>query len=84
LKSLAAISAGEMRFDKEKWSQQLGPICQLWNTLYRPEEYGQIKISQAQLSAPDPVDAFVYMEMLAVIDILQEVNNTVQSIAKVL
>jgi len=27
LKSLAAISAGEMRFDKEKWSQQLGPIC---------------------------------------------------------
>ena len=27
LKSLAAISAGEMRFDKDKWSQQLGPIC---------------------------------------------------------
>ena len=27
LKSLAAISAGEMRFDKEKWSLQLGPIC---------------------------------------------------------
>ena len=27
LKSLAAISAGEMRFDKEKWSQSLGPIC---------------------------------------------------------
>lgn len=39
LKSLAAISAGEMRFDKEKWSQSLGPICQLWSTLYKPEEY---------------------------------------------
>jgi hypothetical protein len=46
LKSLAAISAGEMRFDKEKWSQQLAPICQLWTTLFRPEDYQQIKISQ--------------------------------------
>ena len=45
LKSLAAVSAEELRFDKEKWSQLLGPICQLWNTLYKPEEYGSIKIS---------------------------------------
>jgi hypothetical protein len=28
-----------MRFDKEKWSQSLGPICQLWSTLFKPEEY---------------------------------------------
>lgn len=27
LKSLQAASAKELRFDKEKWSQQLGPIC---------------------------------------------------------
>lgn len=77
LKSLAAISAGEMRFDKEKWSQQLGPICQQWSTLFRPEDYSQIKISQAQLSSPDPVDAFVYMEMLAVVDILNKVNESI-------
>ena len=45
LKSLAAITGGDMRFDKEKWSQQLGPVCQLWNTLYRSEEYQQIKVT---------------------------------------
>ena len=73
-----------MRFDKEKWSQQLGPICQLWSTLYKPEEYSQIKISPAQLSSPDPVDAFVYMEMLAVIEILRKVDDTIQSISRVL
>jgi dynein heavy chain 2 len=27
LKGLAAASAQELRFDKEKWSAQLGPIC---------------------------------------------------------
>jgi hypothetical protein len=36
------------------------------------------------LSSPDPVDAFVYMEMLSVIDILLKVDETIQSIAKVL
>lgn len=73
-----------MRFDKDKWSQQLGPICQLWGTLFRPEEYSQIKINQQQLSSPDPIDAFVYMEMLAVIEILQKINEMIGSIARVL
>jgi hypothetical protein len=36
------------------------------------------------LSSPDPVDAFVYMEMLAVIEILSKVNESIQSIARVL
>ena len=27
LKSLAAISAEELRFDKDTWGKQLGPIC---------------------------------------------------------
>lgn len=84
LKSLAAISAGEMRFDKEKWSQQLGPICQLWSQLYRPDEYSQIKITPQQLSSNDPVEAFIFMEMQAVIDILAKVNDMIASIARVL
>ena len=39
LKSLAAVNAEELRFDKDKWNQLLGPICQLWSTLYKPDEY---------------------------------------------
>lgn len=34
LKQLAAVSAEELRFDKEKWSQSLGPICQMWSNIY--------------------------------------------------
>lgn len=30
LKSLSAVSAEELRFDKEKWTEQLSPILQLW------------------------------------------------------
>ena len=84
LKSLSAISASELRFDKDKWSQQLGPICQLWNTLYRAEEYAAIKISNAQLTSNDPIEAFVYMEMLCVTDILTKVGETIASITRVL
>jgi len=35
LKSLAAVSSSELRFDKEKWSKILGPVCQLWQTIYK-------------------------------------------------
>jgi len=84
LKSLAAVSAEELRFDKEKWSQQLGPICQLWNTLFRMEDYSQIRISQQDLSSPDPIQAFVYMEMSQVVEILMNVNDSISSISAVL
>lgn len=36
------------------------------------------------MSANDPVDAFVYMEMLAVIEILAKVNEVIGSISRVL
>jgi Dynein heavy chain C-terminal domain len=36
------------------------------------------------LSSPDPIDAFVYMEMLAVIEILSKINEMISSIARVL
>lgn len=84
LKSLSAVSAEELRFDKEKWSQQLGPVCQLWSTLFRLEEYQQIKITQANLSSSDPIEAFVYMEIQGVIDILMRVHESIGSIVRVL
>jgi len=84
LKSLAAVSAEELRFDKEKWSQLLGPVCQLWATAYRPEEFSSIKIHPAKLGSEDPLESFVYMEMQGVIEILHRVHEGIDYIHKVL
>jgi len=46
LKGLAAAGAKELRFDKEKWTEQLGPICQLWGSQFKADVYRGLKISQ--------------------------------------
>lgn len=56
LKGLAAASAQELRFDKEKWTEQLGPICQLWQNVYKADMYRQIRISANDMTTQDPVD----------------------------
>merc|ERR1712151_1142420 len=45
LKSLQAVSASELRFDKEKWSQQLGPICTLWKNVFRKDVYKDARLT---------------------------------------
>ena len=42
LKQLAAVSAEELRFDKQKWTQKLGPICQLWANLYKKDLFDRV------------------------------------------
>lgn len=56
LKGLSAASAEELRFDKEKWTEQLGPICQLWQNMYKADLLKQIKITSADMTTADPVD----------------------------
>jgi len=84
LKQLAAVSAEELRFDKHVWTAKLGPICQLWTNLYKQELFGKLVITQDHLNAVDPVDAFVYMELEGVKEILQVVNDSMSSIARIL
>ena len=50
LKSLAAASVQELRFDKEKWTEQLGPICTLWNNVFKPEPNQDLEPSKAETS----------------------------------
>jgi dynein heavy chain 2 len=45
LKSLQSISSDQIRFDKDQWNKQLSPILQLWVTIYKKEEFRQIKIT---------------------------------------
>lgn len=80
MKQLAAASAGELRFDIAKWSESLGPICQMWTSIFKPEILNSIKISKKDLTCEDPVDQFVYMEMLSVREILNKLNNQLNNI----
>lgn len=84
LKQLAAVSAEELRFDKAIWTAKLGPICQLWSNLYKQEHYDAVVITQEQLNTPDPVAAFVYVELESVKDILQVVHDSISNIVKIL
>lgn len=84
LKQLAAVSEDELRFDKKKWTTQLGPICQNWNNLYRKDTFNQLQITQDNLNVVDPVEAFVYMEILTVKEILQKVHESITTIIGIL
>lgn len=84
LKSLAAVSSTSLRFDKEKWTEALGPLCQLWNNLYKPEAYRQVTISKQGIRSNDPVEAFTYMEMMSGMEILENVNVSIRNIIGVL
>ena len=77
LKSLQSVSASELRFDKEKWSQQLGPICQLWNNVFKVDILKQVRISSSDLRNEDPVNQFVFREMVSVKKILGYVNQSI-------
>ncbi len=56
----------------------------MWQNIFKAETYKQIKVSERDLTTPDPVDQFVYMEIIAVKDLLTRVNDHITSISKVL
>ena len=84
LKQLAAASAEELRFDRAKWTQQLGPICELWSSIYQKSVFEKVKITQQHLEQPDPVEAFVYMELHAVTEILTLVDESITALKGIL
>lgn len=84
LKKMAAVSEGELRFDLAKWTKVLGPICSAWAQLYKPEVFEKINITQDHLNSPDPVEGFVFMEIVTVKEILQYVHQSIQTIARIL
>jgi dynein heavy chain 2 len=84
LKSLSAVSVTNLRFDKEKWTEALGPLLQLWKNVYKVDVYKSVQISKAGLRSSDPVEVFVYMEMMAAMEMLSNVNRSVEKIIGVL
>lgn len=74
----------ELRFDKAKWTAGLRPICEMWIALYPRETFEKFKVSQSQLNAADPVEAFVFMEIATVKDVLAGVHESVATITRIL
>ena len=62
LKHLTAVSSEELRFDREKWTKLLGPILKMWGSIYKKDNFRNMKIKPGQLNSDDPVDSFIYME----------------------
>ena len=44
LKQLQSISSEDLKFNKEKWTEQLGPLLKLWESLIRVEDISKYKI----------------------------------------
>lgn len=84
LKKLATVSEEALRFDVKKWTVVLGPICQSWQQLYKPETFDRITITQDHLNSRDPVEGFVFMEIATVKEILAYVHQSITTIGRIL
>jgi dynein heavy chain 2 len=83
LKNITAVSKEDLKFDRETWSQALGPILRLWKSIYKPDVFRSIKIGN-KINSEDPVEAFTFMEADNMLNTLRDINMTLSSIAKIL
>ena len=56
----------------------------MWNNVFKVDILKQVRISSSDLRSDDPVNQFVFREMVATKKILGFVNSSIQSIVKVL
>eukprot|EP01022_Parablepharisma_sp_SALTPOND_P023029 TRINITY_DN475_c0_g1_i1.p1 TRINITY_DN475_c0_g1~~TRINITY_DN475_c0_g1_i1.p1 ORF type:complete len:3195 (-),score=434.63 TRINITY_DN475_c0_g1_i1:26360-35944(-) len=94
LKQLQSISAEDLKFNREKWMAQLGPLLKLWKSLIKVEEFRKYRIKvcfypniyqQAQqMSSPDPIEGFVFMEFYNMQQLMDRIQETLEGIGNVL
>ncbi|PRP81711.1 hypothetical protein PROFUN_10811 [Planoprotostelium fungivorum] len=83
LKVLTSVGGTGMRFNREKWNQELGPMIQLWQKLTESNK----NIVEGKISMkPDvpPVEGFVYLENQACHNLCKKVNGILSNIQKVI
>ena len=80
LKQLSAISQDEIKFDRDQWSEKLGPLWNLWKTMIKSEEKFKGKLEEAE----DPLNNFVITEARYAFKMLEKVNESLESISKVI
>eukprot|EP00831_Metopus_contortus_P022779 TRINITY_DN2047_c0_g1_i2.p1 TRINITY_DN2047_c0_g1~~TRINITY_DN2047_c0_g1_i2.p1 ORF type:complete len:352 (+),score=48.75 TRINITY_DN2047_c0_g1_i2:130-1185(+) len=84
LKQLQSIRAEDLKFNKEKWTAQLGTVLRLWKSLVKIDEFRKVKIRGAQLSSDDPIEGFVYMEFYNMQILMERIQETLEGLNNVL
>jgi len=85
MKRLQAGSTENLKFDREKWNEMLGPIIRLWKTLYKQvKEKGVPTIRDKQLNSDDPIESFIYTETNNCFVMLEKIDQSIENINGVL
>ncbi|KAJ8530396.1 hypothetical protein ON010_g14516 [Phytophthora cinnamomi] len=87
LKALSSSEAEATTFDREKWRAQLGPLLETWGKLttgFQLEGTSSSSSSGKNLQAMAPADAFVAQENEYALDLVQQVNSSLQALKKVI
>ncbi|OMJ92391.1 hypothetical protein SteCoe_4833 [Stentor coeruleus] len=80
IKQLSAISHEDIKFDREQWSEKLGPISNLWKTMLKSEDRFKGKLEESE----DSLSNFVITEARYAFKMLEKVNESLESISKVI
>ena len=85
MKRLQAGSSGNIKFDREKWSEILSPLIKLWKSLNKQvRDKGIPQIKEKQLNSDDPVESFIYTEASSCFAMLDTINQAIENIDNVL
>lgn len=85
MKRLQAGSSGNIKFDREKWSELLGPTVKLWKTLYKQvKDKGVPQIKEKQLNSDDPIESFIFTEANNCFTTLEKIEQSIENINGVL
>jgi dynein heavy chain 2 len=81
LKQLSAVSEDSLKFDREEWSAKLGPLWNLWQTMFKAD---LLRLKGTSVEADDPLESFVSREAVSACQLLESVHSSLEGIAKVL
>ncbi|XJO78526.1 hypothetical protein BDV3_002952 [Batrachochytrium dendrobatidis] len=82
LKTLRHVDVKQHKFNKDKWSQELMPLLQLWKKLNGSTNLLQKKL--AVQSDADPIPAFFNMELSSALELIRQIHTDLSNISKLL
>ncbi|CAD8135851.1 unnamed protein product [Paramecium octaurelia] len=81
LKSMNNIVGSEIKFDKELWTNLLGPLINMWDQLKMRDT---IQVTNQQLGSLDPIESFIYLEAQQTWNLYQIISHSFEKLKNVL
>lgn len=81
LKQLTAVGEDSLKFDREEWSAKLGPLWNLWQTMFKSD---LLRLKGTSTDSEDPLESFVSREAISACQLLESVHSSLEGISKVL